>query len=244
MIQGTTPTWGAGLSIQILLIEDDPQIRQLLPRFFEREGISSLTAADGYSGLQLIEQQPPDLLLLDVNLPDIDGWSILRTIREELAPQLPVIMLTGRSDTPDRVKGLQLGADDYIVKPFEPSEVIARVKAVLRRAAPNAIAVPPIVFPGLVLDISTMQVQRAGQTIELSAHEFKLLYGLAKRSGRVLTRQMLADEVWGEEEYPDDHVIDVTIARLRKRLEADDGIQYITTLRGVGYRFEVHVEPA
>lgn len=227
------------MSIQLLLIEDDPQIRQLLPRFLTREGIDSRTADDGYTGLHMIAQQPPDLLLLDINLPDMDGWSILRQIREELAPLLPVIMLTGRSDTPDRVKGLQLGADDYIVKPFEPTEVIARVKAVLRRAAPNAIATPPIIFPGLLLDVATMQVQRAGQAVELSNHEFRLLHGLAKRAGRVLTRQMLADEVWGDEEYPDDHVIDVTIARLRKRLEADDGIQYITTLRGVGYRFEV-----
>ncbi len=232
------------MSIQILLIEDDPQIRQLLPRFFEREGIGSRTAEDGQTGLQMIAHQQPDLLLLDVNLPDMDGWSILRQIREELAPQLPVIMLTGRSDTPDRVKGLQLGADDYIVKPFEPAEVIARVRAVLRRAAPNAIATPPIIFPGLVLDAATMQVQRAGLSIELSSHEFRLLHGLAKRAGRVLTRQMLADEVWGEEEYPDDHVIDVTIARLRKKLESDDGIQYITTLRGVGYRFEVSHEPS
>ncbi len=231
------------MSINLLLIEDDPQIRHLLPRFFEREGMQVAVAEDGQTGLQAIEQHLPELLLLDVNLPDTDGWSILRQIREELAPQLPVIMLTGRSDTPDKIKGLQLGADDYIVKPFEPIEVVARVKAVLRRAAPHAIAAPPIIFPGLKIDVSTWQVTRAGQIIELSSHEFKLLHGLAKRAGRVLTRQMLADEVWGDEEYPDDHVIDVTMARLRKKLEASDRIQYITTLRGVGYRFEVNHEP-
>ncbi|MHB1462384.1 MAG: response regulator transcription factor [Armatimonadota bacterium] len=232
------------MSINLLLIEDDPQIRHLLPRFFEREGIQVAVAEDGQTGLQAIEQHLPELLLLDVNLPDTDGWSILRQIREELAPQLPVIMLTGRSDTPDKIKGLQLGADDYIVKPFEPIEVVARVKAVLRRTAPNAITAPPIMFPGLKIDVSTWQVSRAGQPVELSSHEFKLLHGLAKRAGRVLTRQMLADEVWGDEEYPDDHVIDVTMARLRKKLEASDRIQYITTLRGVGYRFEVNHEPS
>ncbi len=233
---------GCLLSAAILLIEDDPQVRMLLPRFLQREGFTVDTAADGRMGIEMLSRVRYNLLLLDINLPDTNGWAILHDIRTELLPNLPVILLTAISDTSDRVHGLQLGADDYIVKPYEPSEVAARVKAVLRRSAPHTINQPAITFTGLQIDPSTWQVTRAGKLVELTTREFKLLHGLAIRSGRVFTRSMLAEEVWGDDEYPDDHTIDVTVARLRKKLDANDGIQYITTIRGVGYRFEVQHE--
>ena len=223
----------------ILLIEDDPRIRMLLPRYFQREHMILLTAASGQQGLAQLASQRPDLLLLDVNLPDIDGWSILRRIRQSADSELPIIMLTGRSDVPDRLLGLELGADDYIVKPFDPLEVIARVKAVLRRSLRQEQGREILDFPGLSIDLSGQAVQRGEKAIKLTAKEFALLAALAQGAGRVLTRQSLYDIGWGEDGYADDHTLDVTINRLREKLAAPDGYRYIITMRGIGYKFEV-----
>jgi DNA-binding response OmpR family regulator len=225
--------------ITVLLIEDDSRIRVLLPRYFEREQIEMLTASTGQVGLEQLEEKQPDLVLLDVNLPDIDGWSILRRIRQGSNPDQPVLMLTGRSDVPDRLMGLDLGADDYIVKPFEPLEVIARVKAVLRRAKRPPKAPDELLFPGLRIDLVGFSVWRDEQPLSLTAKEFAVLAALAQNSGRVLTRQRLYDLAWGEESFGDDHTLDVTMNRLRQKLVAEDGYQYITTVRGIGYKFEV-----
>lgn len=222
----------------ILLIEDDGRIRSLLPRYFAQAGMTMLTAPDGQTGLALLTERQPDLVLLDVNLPDLDGWSILQRIRHKLAPQQPVIMLTGRSDVPDRLLGLDLGADDYIVKPFEPLEVIARVKAVLRRTS-HAPVQDALVFPGLHIDIAGRAVLRDGTAVNVTTKEFDLLAALAKHIGRVLTRQQLYDIGWGDDALGDDHTLDVTMNRLRQKLTGADRRSYLTTVRGVGYKFEV-----
>ena len=223
----------------VLLIEDDRRIRELLPRYFNQDGMTMLTAADGQTGLALLAERRPELVLLDVNLPDLDGWSILKRIRHSLAPEQPVIMLTGRSDVPDRLLGLDLGADDYIVKPFEPLEVIARVKAVLRRSARPTDAQELLTFPGIRIDLAGRAVWREETPVNLTSKEFELLAALARQAGRVLTRQRLYDIGWGEEALGDDHTLDVTMNRLRQKLTRTDERSYLTTVRGVGYKFEV-----
>lgn len=225
---------------QLLLIEDDARIRELLPRYFNREGMSMLTAQDGMRGLDLLAEHRPDLVLLDVNLPDIDGWSILRRIRHDIAPEQAVIMLTGRSDVPDRVMGLDLGADDYIVKPFEPLEVVARVKAVLRRAQRSSTPSSQMLdFSGLRVDLAGRAVIRGETEVSLTTKEFDLLETLARRPGYVVPRQSLYDVVWGDDAMGDAHTLDVHMNRLRQKLVGDDGYSYIVTVRGVGYKFEV-----
>lgn len=228
------------MSWLILLIEDDRRIRELLPRYFSQAGMVMLTAANGESGLALLSERQPDLLLLDVNLPDIDGWSILKRIRFNIAPDKPVIMLTGRSDVPDRLLGLDLGADDYIVKPFEPLEVVARVKAVLRRSASANSSSEMLTFPGLRIDLAGRAVWRDEIAVNLTTKEFDLLVAMAKQVGRVLTRQLLYDIGWGDDSFGDDHTLDVTMNRLRQKLTGSDGNSYLATIRGVGYKFEVH----
>jgi len=222
----------------ILLIEDDRQVRELLPLYFERDGMQLVTAPDGKTGLELVSQQHPSVVLLDVNLPDLDGWSILRRLRNDQTYQPAVIMLTGRSDVPDRLLGLDLGADDYIVKPFEPLEVVARVKAVLRRLQPATGSTEELQFPGLTINLAGRIVLRQGCPINLAPKEYDLLAALARHPGHVLTRQVLCRIVW-EDGQGDDHTLDVHMNRLRQKLAADDGMSYIATLRGVGYRFEV-----
>ncbi|MHB9023523.1 MAG: response regulator transcription factor [Armatimonadota bacterium] len=224
--------------VTILFIEDDRQVRELLPLYFEREGMRVVTAPDGKTGLEIAGQQHPSVVLLDVNLPDLDGWSILRRLRNDQAYQPAVIMLTGRSDVPDRLLGLDLGADDYIVKPFEPLEVVARVKAVLRRVHPATDSTDELQFPGLVINLAGRIVSRQGVPLNLAPKEYDLLVALARHPGHVLTRQMLCRSVW-EDGQGDDHTLDVHMNRLRQKLAADDGMSYIATLRGVGYRFEV-----
>lgn len=223
----------------ILLIEDDRRIRELLPRYFTRAGLQVITAADGMGGLARLEAELPALVLLDVNLPDLDGWSVLRRIRNGASPDLPVILLTGRSDVPDRLLGLDLGADDYIVKPFEPLEVVARVKAVLRRAGGERTAQEELIFPGLRLDLAGRSARRNDHPLNLTAKEFDLLIALASRQGRVMTRLALCEAAWSDDDFTDDHTLDVHLNRLRKKLAGQDGITYLVTLRGIGYKFEV-----
>jgi len=223
----------------ILVIEDDAQVRELIARYLEREGYTAVTASDGQDGLQAVERHRPSLVLLDVNLPDIDGWSILRRLRGDTELQPAVIMLTARSDEPDRLLGLDLGADDYIVKPFSPREVMARVKAVLRRTTTTASAREELVFPGLRIDLAGRTVQRGEALIEMTPKEFDLLVALASRPNRVLTRMGLYESVWGEDGQGDDHTLDVHINRLRRKLQGTDGIGYLTTVKGIGFKFEV-----
>jgi len=223
----------------ILIVEDDAQVRDLVARYLERDGMEAITAADGYTGLDLVAARQPALVLLDVNLPDIDGWSILRRLRNDNAAQPAIIMLTARSDEPDRLLGLDLGADDYIVKPFSPREVVARVKAVLRRVNPAHAGGDELRFPGLRIDLASRAVWRQDTPVELTPKEYDLLVMLANQPQRVLTRLALYDAVWGDDGQGDDHTLDVHINRLRRKLTAEDGLNYLKTVKGVGFKFEV-----
>ena len=223
----------------ILIVEDDAQVRDLVARYLERDGIDAITAADGYTGLEMVAARHPALVLLDVNLPDIDGWSILRRLRQLPEDQPAVIMLTARSDEPDRLLGLDLGADDYIVKPFSPREVVARVKAVLRRTVSARAAGDVLQYPGMRIELAGRTVWRLNAPVELTPKEYDLLVMLAGQPHRVFTRQTLYDAVWGEDGQGDDHTLDVHINRLRRKLTAPDGVQYLKTVKGVGFKFEV-----
>jgi len=224
---------------KILLIEDDRQIRELLPRYFVREGFKMETAANGYEGMDLILREAPALVLLDVNLPDIDGWSVLTRLRLGDNEGPSVIMLTGRSDVPDRLMGLNLGADDYIIKPFEPLEVVARVKAVLRRSGRGPAEVKELSYEGLSIGLEGRTVTREGKQVRLTTKEFDILTALALRPGKVIARVDLHELVWGDEFMEGDHALDVHINKIRTKLQGSDNRSYITTLRGVGYKFEV-----
>jgi DNA-binding response OmpR family regulator len=229
------------MSSEILIIEDDEQVLSLVARYLEREGYSTLTARNGRVGLETAITRQPMLVLLDVNLPDLDGWSILRRLRDNGAAGPAVIMLTARSDEPDRLLGLDLGADDYIIKPFSPREVVARVKAVLRRACPAAAPAsePDMTFPGLRIDLAGRTVWHNGAAVNLTPKEFDLLVLLASHPNRVLTRASLYDAVWGTDGQGDDHTLDVHVNRLRRKLMNPDGSHYLVTARGVGFKFEV-----
>lgn len=224
---------------RILIIEDDRHIRELLPRYFTREGLEMEAAATGYEGLDIIYARKPSLVLLDVNLPDIDGWSILRRLRKGDDAAIPVIMLTGRGDVPDRLMGLDMGADDYIVKPFDPLEVVARVKAVLRRSSASSTQGSRMEFEGLSIDPAGRIAIRSGREVQLAAKEFDILITLAQSAGRVIPRGDLYERAWGEELLEDDHTLEVHINKIRSKLEGEDGLRYITTVRGIGYKFEV-----
>jgi two-component system response regulator ResD len=223
----------------VLLVEDDAQVRHLVARYLEREGLTAMGVATGAAGLEAVAAGHVDLVLLDVSLPDLDGWSILRRIRDEWGDEPAVIMLTARSDEPDRVLGFDLGADDYVVKPFSPREVVARVKAVLRRTKRLGAAEEGISVPGLRIDFAGRSVWRADSPVQLTSKEFDLLVELASHPNRVLPRALLYDRVWGDEGQGDDHTLDVHISRLRRKLAGDDGVEYLTTIKGVGFKFQV-----
>ncbi|HNY68888.1 MAG TPA: response regulator transcription factor [Bacillota bacterium] len=233
----------------VLLIEDDPNVRRLLPRYFEREGAATLAAAGGLEGVDLALDRRPDLVLLDVNLPDIDGWSVLKRIRQSLGFSVGVIMLTGRSDVPDRLLGLELGADDYVVKPFEPQEVVARARAVQRRLKATSTATatgtatatasrgPALRAAGLKLDEAGRMLYVDGAPVLLTAKEFDLVVALMQNSGRVVTREALAARGWPDGDDVDPHAIDVYMNRIRSKLGPVYGVSAIITVRGVGYKF-------
>ncbi|MHB0935959.1 MAG: response regulator transcription factor [Armatimonadota bacterium] len=226
----------------VVIIEDDATVGELVARYLEREGFAVVQAVNGRRGLAAVTERRPDLVLLDVNLPDLDGWSILRRLRDDQEQQPAVIMLTARSDEPDRLLGLDLGADDYIVKPFSPREVVARVKAVLRRATPARAPKDDLAFPGLRIDLAGRAVWRDDAPVELTPKEFDLLAELARQPGRVLNRLALYDIVWGDEGQGDIHTLDVHVNRLRRKLAGTGDRQYIKTVKGIGLKFEVSDE--
>ncbi len=224
----------------ILVIEDEPDVAQPLLFGLQSEGFKTLHADQGLPGLALARELQPDLVLLDVRLPDTDGFSICRTLRAESST--PIIMLTARGQEMDRVMGLELGADDYIVKPFSFRELLARVRALLRRRqldrGANPAAADRLVTGDLVLDRTARQVWKAGELVDLSPREFGLLLALMEHSGQALSRQELLDRVWGEEWVGDPRTLDVHVRWLREKIEPDAGSpSYIQTVRGHGYRF-------
>lgn len=225
---------------RVLLIEDDRDIVELVRYNLEREGFQVAAATDGATGLAQIRKSPPDILLLDLMLPKLSGLDICKEIRRDQSlNRLPILMLTARGEEADRVVGLEMGADDYVTKPFSPRELGARVKALLRRTEPAGESPRVIESRGLTIDPSSYRVTHGGHPVTLSTLEFRLLYYLATRPNRVFTRDQLLDAVWGTERFVTPRSVDVYIRRLREKVETDaDHPAFLKTVRGAGYMFE------
>jgi two-component system response regulator ResD len=225
---------------RVLIVEDEATVAEVVRRYLERDGYLVRHVADGAAALPAVEQFHPDLVVLDVMLPHRNGLDICRDLRAR--GNTPVIMLTARGEEVDKILGLGLGADDYVTKPFSNAELMARVKAVLRRTAAGAAATPDgaVIRAGdLEIDPATRRVTRAGTAIELTAREFDMLAHMAAHPGRVYTREHLLRDVWGYDYYGDDSTVTVHVRRLREKLEIDPAKpRYVTTVWGVGYRFE------
>ena len=222
----------------ILVVEDDSNIAELLRLYLEKEGYQLLAAADGNKGVELFRTAAPDLVLLDVMLPGLDGWGVLRAIRQ--SGQTPVIMLTAKGETADKVAGLKMGADDYITKPFEMKEVLARVEAVLRRGGlPEETPRKRLSYDKLVVDLDSFELIVDGKKVDTPPKEMELLYHLASSPNRVYTRNQLLDEVWGFDYFGDSRTVDVHIKRLREKLEGVSPQWCLKTVWGVGYKFEL-----
>ena len=224
----------------VLIVEDDPNIADLLRLYLEKEGYVAAIAADGGAGVEMFRKLQPDLVLLDVMLPVLDGWGVLRTIRQD--SKTPVIMLTAKGETDDKVSGLKMGADDYITKPFEMREVLARMEAVLRRGSDSDSTQPAarrLVFDKLVIDLDAFELIVDGKKVDTPPKEMELLFHLASSPNRVYTRNQLLDEVWGFDYFGDSRTVDVHIKRLREKLEGVSEQWSLKTVWGVGYKFEV-----
>jgi DNA-binding response OmpR family regulator len=220
----------------ILIVEDEPQIARLVRDYLEHAGFAVLTAADGESALHHVRAVKPDLMVLDLGLPGIDGLDVTRTVRS--FSSLPIIVLTARADEADRIVGLELGADDYVVKPFSPKELVARVRAVLRRTGRDGGVAEVIRVADLVIDVPAMRVSAGGERVELTPSEFQLLVALAERPGRVLTRGQLLQALRGVAFESYERAIDAHVKNIRRKLETHQGAPaYIETVYGVGYRF-------
>ncbi|OUR80134.1 phosphate regulon transcriptional regulatory protein PhoB [Alphaproteobacteria bacterium 46_93_T64] len=224
--------------MRILIVEDEPAMVELLRYNLESEGFDVSSAQDGEEAMLSIEEQTPDMVLLDWMLPKISGIEICRRLRlSSDYRNLPVIMITARGEESDRIRGLDVGADDYVAKPFSPAELLARIRAVLRRHNPD-ISGDTITIADVTLDLVAYKVNRSGLDLHLGPTEFKLLRFFMERAGRVLTREQLLDGVWGHNVYVEDRTVDVHIRRLRKALNSNDGTDLIRTVRAVGYCFE------
>ena len=220
---------------KILIVEDEANIRELLRLYLEREGYAVLEAENGVEGIKRWKSDKPDMLLLDVMMPVMDGWAVCREIRAE--SDVPIIMLTAKGETADRVSGLEMGADDYIVKPLEMPEVIARVRAVFRRMAPDD-APEKLSFDNLVIDKQAYDLVIKGKRVDAPPKEIELLYFLASSPNRVFTRAQLLDDVWGFDYFGDTRTVDVHVKRLREKLEGVSDKWELKTVWGVGYKFE------
>lgn len=227
--------------VTVLVIDDEQRLRDLVRGYLEQEGFTVLTAADGLAALDLARQHTPAVVVLDLLLPGLDGLEVCRRLR--VFSDAYVIMLTAKAEEIDRIIGLEVGADDYLTKPFSPRELVARVRAMLRRPRHGSAEAPPDVSPPqrfgeLLIDHARHEVTLAGTVVALTALEFALLTALAAHPGHVFTRSQLLERVWGTDYFGDDHVVDVHIANLRKKLGDDPASPaYIETVRGAGYRF-------
>lgn len=225
---------------RVLIIEDDRDIVELVRYNLTNEGFEVNSAGDGSFGLAQLRKTPPDLLLLDLMLPKMPGLEVCKEVRRDPSlSRLPILMLTARGEEADRVVGLEMGADDYVTKPFSPRELVARVKALLRRSEPVGELERPIEVGRLLIDPSCYRVTRAGKPLPLSTLEFRLIYYLASRPNRVFTRDQLLDAVWGTERFVTPRSVDVYIRRLREKIEIDpESPVHLKTVRGAGYLFE------
>ncbi len=220
---------------KILIVEDEANIRELMRLYLEREGYAVVEAENGVEGVKLFKTEKPDMILLDLMMPVMDGWTVCKEIRE--TSDVPIIMITAKGETADRVSGLEMGADDYIVKPLEMPEVIARVRAVFRRIAPDD-APGKIAFDNLVIDKQAYDLVIKGKRVDAPPKEIELLYFLASSPNRVFTRAQLLDDVWGFDYFGDTRTVDVHVKRLREKLEGVSDKWELKTVWGVGYKFE------
>jgi len=223
---------------KILIVDDDTNICELLRLYIEKDGFDTAIANNGRQALKLFEQEKPDLIMLDIMLPELDGWQVCREIRK--TSQVPIIMLTAKGEVFDKVLGLELGADDYVVKPFEAKEVVARIHAVLRRTNSNeATNVKEVVWDKLSINLTNYELKVDGVQIDTPPKEMELLYHLASNPNRVFTRDQLLDEVWGFDYYGDSRTVDVHVKRLREKIDGVSPQWELKTVWGVGYKFEV-----
>lgn len=224
---------------RILIVEDDPAILRGLKDNLEYESYEVSTARDGELGYRLIQEQRPDLIVLDLMLPKMDGYELCRRIRSE-GMDMPILMLTARSEEVDRVRGFDLGADDYVTKPFSVPELLARIRAILRRAQPPTDLPDEVRFDEVIVDFKRFAAQKTGEVLKLSRKEFGVLRLLAARAGQVVTRNELLDEVWGHDYYPTARTVDNHIVSLRAKLEEDPAQpNHLITIHGVGYKLVV-----
>jgi two-component system, OmpR family, response regulator ResD len=223
----------------VLVVDDEPTIAEVVARYLDRAGYRTRVAADGAQAIEAAAEQRPDLVVLDLMLPRIDGLEVMRRLREQDRDHIAVILLTAKGEESDRVIGLRLGADDYVVKPFSPAELVARVDAVLRRVGTSAVQEPPLELGELIIDPTARRVHVRGEEVALTQREFDLLLFLARHPGQVFSRNQLMDAVWQYSFYSDTSTVTVHIPRLRSKIEADPSQpRYIQTVWGVGYRFQ------
>ncbi len=223
---------------KILIVDDDENICELLRLYLEKDGFETVSAHDGQQALTLFAESTPDLILLDIMLPKLDGWQVCREIRK--TSRVPIIMLTAKGETFDKVLGLELGADDYVAKPFDTKEVLARIKAVLRRTRqPGDVEKKEVRYDKLVINLTNYELIVDGVQIDTPPKELMLIYHLASNPNRVYTRDQLLDEVWGFDYYGDSRTVDVHVKRLREKLEGVSDEWSLKTVWGVGYKFEV-----
>ena len=227
-------------SRKALVVEDDGNIAELLRLYLEKDGFEVATALDGAAGLREFKRFQPDIILLDIMLPVLDGWQVCREIRREAST--PIIMITAKGETSDQITGLEMGADDYIVKPLEMKEVIARVHAVMRRFMPDSVSARKLSFDKLVIDMEAYDLTVNGVKIDTPPKEIELLYFLASNPNRVFTRSQLLDEVWGFDYFGDTRTVDVHVKRLREKLENVSDQWELATVWGVGYKFKLNTQ--
>ncbi|MBT9167268.1 MAG: Transcriptional regulatory protein SrrA [Syntrophomonadaceae bacterium] len=224
----------------ILVVDDEEHIRELVRLYLEKEGFAVALAVDGEEALQKVKAVSPQLIILDIMLPKMGGWDVCREVRK--FSETPIIMLTAKGEEFDKVLGLELGADDYLTKPFSPRELVARVKAILRRTSHDGTAssAERVNYPGLVINMASREVLVAEREVMLTPKEFDLLWFLAKKPGKVFTREQLLTAVWGYDYYGDLRTVDTHIKRLREKVEREGASPRVKTIWGVGYKFEVH----
>lgn len=222
--------------MKILIVDDDSHIRELIRQNLRWEGFDVLEATDGLEALQLASQIKVDLAVLDVMMPHMDGWELCRQLRHDY-PELPLLMVTAKGETGQKVKGFQLGADDYLVKPFDPVELVARVKVLLKRYRISV--VQKVQLGDMVLDRNSLEIQQGGRGETLPLKEFELLFKLASHPGKIFTRNQLIESIWGRDYAGDERTVDVHIKRLRERFPEETASFAIKTIRGLGYKLEV-----
>lgn len=222
---------------RVLVIDDDVNICELIRLYMEKEGYEVMTVYNGLKALEAFREFTPNMVILDIMLPGADGWQVCREIRK--ISNIPIIMLTAKGETFDKVLGLELGADDYVVKPFDAKELVARVKAVLRRYEHKEVDMQEIVYPNLVINKSNYTLKLNGKEVEIPPKELELLYFLASNPNKVFTREQLLEHVWGFDFYGDSRTVDVHIKRLREKIEDVNASWQLKTVWGVGYKFEV-----